>query len=242
MKIKEVVINNNILNEGWRSALAGIGLAGAIGLAGMNSIKTGVDNVTGNDVQSSTEETGSNMRNAIMFLMANPLSGKSNESILIRKAIKNGITDPIELSSFLSQIGHESAGFSKMIEDGKRSYFNRYEPTHNPKVARGLGNTKPGDGYKYRGRGFIQLTGKYNYKIAGEALGIDLVNNPHLASDVEIASRIAIWYWSTRVQPRVENYADVKRVTRTINGKLKGLDDRKKRFAEYINFFNQFEN
>ena len=60
-----------------------------------------------------------------------------------------------------------------------------------------LGNTEPGDGARYKGRGFIQITGRSNYEKAGKALGIDLVNHPEKAEDPEVAAKVAAWYWRT---------------------------------------------
>lgn len=94
-----------------------------------------------------------------------------------------------------------------------------------------MGNDSPGDGFKYRGRGYIQLTGKESYLEASKALGLDLVNKPDLAADPDNASRIAVWYWKTNVQPIAPE--NVARATRIINGGYNGLEDRKSRFAEW---------
>ncbi len=59
-----------------------------------------------------------------------------------------------------------------------------------------LGNTQPGDGYRYRGRGPIQLTGRSNYEAAGQALGVDLVNHPELAANPDVGFKVATWYWN----------------------------------------------
>jgi putative chitinase len=75
---------------------------------------------------------------------------------------------------------------------GKRGigYFNRYEPgTHSGKL---LGNTQPGDGYKYRGRGYAQLTGRWNYGAWSDQLGINLIKNPGLAATPDIAAQVII--------------------------------------------------
>ena len=94
-----------------------------------------------------------------------------------------------------------------------------------------LGNTEPGDGYRYRGRGYIQLTGRANYTADGRALGLDLVNQPELASEPEHAERIAVRFWQTRVQTVEGANTDVKKAGGIINkGSAtrtpKGLEDR----------------
>ena len=162
------------------------------------------------------------------------ITGSELESLLRNEAIKAGITG-IELAQFLAQMKHESWNFEKMEEHEKfHGYFNRYDPKHKPAKARVLGNTHPGDGKKFRGRGFIQLTGRYNYKKFGELLGLDLVSKPDLAADPHIAVKIAIAYWDKRVKPNVEDFSNTRAVTRQINSALRGLDRRKNNFQQYL--------
>jgi predicted chitinase len=130
-------------------------------------------------------------------------------------------------------MAHETMNFQRMEEVGGANTFRKYDPKYAPRKAKILGNTKAGDGERYKGRGFIQLTGRYNYKRAGEALGIPLEKNPELAADPEIAAQVAIWFWKLRVQPRVDNFKDVKAVTKPINPGLRGLADRKEKFQAY---------
>lgn len=75
-----------------------------------------------------------------------------------------------------------------ITEKGARAYFNKYEP--GTKIGKNLGNTKPGDGYRFRGRGYVQLTGRTNYERMGKILGIDLAGNPDLALEPAIAANI----------------------------------------------------
>lgn len=155
-------------------------------------------------------------------------------TVLLQAAQRSGIKGK-ELAQFMAQMEHESWDFERMHEVPRgRNYFNRYDIKHSPRIARELGNVKPGDGYKYRGRGFIQLTGRTNYEMAGRYLGIDLVNQPDLASQPKIAAQIAVYYWMTRVRPNVSDYADTKNVTRYINPGLKGLQDREQNFINYM--------
>lgn len=131
-----------------------------------------------------------------------------------------------ELSQFLAQCAHESLNFKFMKELGDANYFKRYDIRHAPERAKRLGNLQPGDGEKYHGRGFIQLTGRDNYRRAGKALGLSLEKHPELVERPDIAAKVAVWFWKNRVQPRVSDYSNTKAVTKPINSGLKALDDR----------------
>lgn len=155
------------------------------------------------------------------------------EDLVQRVAIKAGIRGN-ELAQFMAQTKHESADFSRMKEMGGANYFaQRYDPRMSPKTAKILGNTKPGDGVRYHGRGFIQITGRDNYRMAGEALGLPLEQHPELAAKPEVAAKIAVWYWKTRVKPKVANFNDTSAVTRLINPAMRGLKDRFANFKQY---------
>lgn len=151
------------------------------------------------------------------------------ENILKQEAEKQGITG-VELVQLLAQAAHETMGYTRLEELGKRSYFRRYDPYHYPTRARRLGNTKRGDGERYKGRGFLQITGRYNYRIVGEAIGEPLEEKPELLLNPEIAAKASVWYWKERVQPRVQNFHDVKKSTKPINPGLKGLRNRQDQF------------
>lgn len=163
---------------------------------------------------------------------ASPLNPKAQP--LITAAKQAGIQG-LELAQFLAQMEHESWDFKKMAEvPNTKNYFRRYEPKHAPRQARSLGNVHPGDGERYKGRGYIQLTGRNNYTMAAQALGLDLVNNPQLAARPDIAAKIAVWYWTTRVRPYVKDFRDTTTVTKYINPGLKGLQDRQQNFQNYL--------
>ncbi|MEW6735838.1 MAG: glycoside hydrolase family 19 protein, partial [Acidobacteriota bacterium] len=89
-----------------------------------------------------------------------------------------------------------------------------------------LGNIKPGDGRRYKGRGPIQLTGRSNYRAAGQALGIDLESNPERAADLDVGFRIAGWYWRTRGLNEFADQGNFDEITRRINGGLNGKASR----------------
>lgn len=97
---------------------------------------------------------------------------------------------------------------------------------------RDLGNLNPGDGWRFRGRGFIQITGRTHYAAAGRVLDLDLTANPDLAADPKIAARIAGWWWWDKALNRVADRGPdgLEQITRTINGGTHGLDARRRRY------------
>lgn len=155
------------------------------------------------------------------------------EKYLHDYAISQGING-VELAALMAQCSHESAGFTKFVEDGSLDYFRKYDIRYNRANAKVLGNTKPGDGYLYRGRGYIHLTGRDNYRIFGKKIGQPLEEQPDLAADPKLAAQIAVAYWKSRVQGRVNDFENIKAVTKPINKGLKGIADRLRRFKEYM--------
>jgi putative chitinase len=134
-----------------------------------------------------------------------------------------GILDSFgRLAHAMAQIGHESDGFRAMEEYASGA---AYEGRAN------LGNTQPGDGVRYKGRGPIQITGRANYRKYGRLLGIDLEGRPTLASAPSIGMMVSCAYWADRNLNAFADRGDVEGLTRAINGGLNGLADRKARLA-----------
>lgn len=99
------------------------------------------------------------------------------------------IQDVRQIAYILATVWHETAHtFQPISERGSRDYFNKYE--HVTRVGKRLGNTKSGDGYLLRGRGYVQITGRNNYQILGEQIGVDLIANPELALQPDISYKI----------------------------------------------------
>lgn len=160
------------------------------------------------------------------------LGDKESRDLLAKEALAQGIKGK-ELAAFLAQCSHESGGFRYLSEiwgpsTAQRGYEGR----------RDLGNLQKGDGYLYRGRGFIQLTGRSNYRAAGAALGMPLEKNPDLVEQPGIAAKTAVYFWKANVQPKVSNWDDVNSITKVINGGYNGLDDRKMRYAAFKQSMN----
>jgi putative chitinase len=167
-----------------------------------------------------------------------------------------GIDTPVELAHFLSQCGHESAGFKVVNENlnysakGLLGIFKKYFPSQAlaesyqrkpEKIANrvyasrmGNGDEASGEGFKFRGRGFIQLTGKQNYTAFGKSIGVDIAANPDLvATKYPLLS--AAWFFSKNCLAKCKDASDasVLAVTKCVNGGTIGLADRQKHFKEY---------
>lgn len=166
-----------------------------------------------------------------------PISATAERALELLKHAKEAGIRGLELSQFMAQAAHESAGFRRLTEVGDRGYFRKYDPKHNPRLAERLGNLYAGDGERFKGRGFLQLTGRDNYRKAGEALGLPLEQYPDMVSRPDIAAKTSIWYWKTRVRPDVDNWRDTHAVTREINGGLNGIHDRVSMFQKFRNIF-----
>ena len=125
------------------------------------------------------------------------------------------------VAAFTAQIGHES-GQLKYVKEiwGPTVAQSRYEGRAD------LGNTEPGDGSKYRGRGLIQITGRANYKACGDALGLDLINQPELLEKPQHACMSAAWFWATQGLCTLADEGKFETITRRINGGLNGLAER----------------
>jgi putative chitinase len=122
------------------------------------------------------------------------------------------------MAHFIAQIGHETASFRYAEEIASGS---AYEGRSD------LGNTQPGDGKRFKGRGLIQLTGRANYTAYSKDSGVDYVAKPELvASDPFVGVDVACWFWNKNGINKLADKDDVKAVTKRINGGYNGLDDR----------------
>lgn len=129
------------------------------------------------------------------------------------------------IAAFLAQVAHESAEFKYMEEVwGPTPQQLKYEPPS--QSAARLGNTQAGDGFRYRGRGPVQITGRENYRLCGQALGVDLVAKPELLCTPEYAFRSACWYWTKRKLNSLADAGDFSGITQRINGGYNGLESR----------------
>lgn len=127
------------------------------------------------------------------------------------------INTPLRQAAFLAQLAHESAElrYFEEIADGS-AYEGRTD----------LGNTQPGDGKRYKGRGPIQLTGRRNYRAAGAALDLPLELKPEMAAQISVGFRVAGWYWTTRKLNALADACHFEAITKSINGGYNGLAQR----------------
>jgi len=136
-----------------------------------------------------------------------------------------GVDTPLRTAAFVAQLAHESGEFRWMEEIwGPTAAQLRYEPPSD--LATKLGNTQAGDGKRFKGRGPIQITGRFNYAKFGGLLGLDLVGNPALAATPEVAFATAGLYWQRNGLNELADARDFVTITRRINGGTNGLADR----------------
>lgn len=169
---------------------------------------------------------------------------------------KYGITTPKRIAGFLAQVGHESLNLSILQEnlnysaEGLMRVWPSRFPTlsaatyyhRNPRLIAnkvysnrmGNGTEDSGDGWKYRGRGLKQLTGKDNYRRASAALGVDLVENPDLLLTPQYAVLSATWFWHANGLNAIADTGTIEAMTRKINGGLIGIEDRKARYSRAL--------
>ena len=193
----------------------------------------------------------------------NKLKGHIPDSVIAMlpdTMAKFELNTPLRLAHFLAQAGHESGGFKAVNENlnygskGLLSIFKKYFPTlesaqpyaRKPEMIAnkvyggrmGNGPESSGDGYKYRGRGPIQLTGKDNYRAFAKDMFEDwenLFDNPDwVTSDRDFALMSAIWFWNKNKLNVQADAGDIKLMTKKINGGYIGLEDRIKHYNEAI--------
>lgn len=137
------------------------------------------------------------------------------------------IDTPLRQAAFLAQIGHESGQLVYVREiwgptPAQKSYEGRMD----------LGNTEPGDGHKYLGRGFIQITGRANYQKLSEDLNTDFISNPQLIEQPEHAAMSAGWFWNEHNLNELADKEQFIIITRRINGGTNGLAARQALYAK----------
>lgn len=195
-----------------------------------------------------------------MIMDLSKLKGHIPDAVFphLQKAFdKFAINTPLRVAHFLAQVMHESNNFKALTEnlnysaDGLKKIFPKYFPDNladsyarqPEKIANrvyanrmGNGDEASGEGFKFRGRGYIQLTGKNNYTSFGKSIGEDLVANPDKVATPEYGVLSAAWFWNSNgLNALADGGATVEvvtKITKRVNGGTIGLDDRKKHFDE----------
>ena len=169
---------------------------------------------------------------------------------------KYDINTPERQAAFIGQCAHESGNFKTLEENlnYKPEALMRVWPSrfpdlatamkyaHNPEMIAnkvyggrmGNGVEETGDGWKYHGRGLIQLTGKENYANCGSGIGVDLLSNPNLLNTPEYAALSAGWFWNKKGLNALADAGDFETMTKRINGGTLGLEDRKAKIAKAL--------
>lgn len=154
--------------------------------------------------------TGATLERATAFL-----------PVIERAALDFDINSNQRMAAFLAQVGHESGGLHWLTELwGPTAAQERYEGRAD------LGNTQPGDGFKYRGRGLIQITGRDNYAKVSDALATDFLGDPDQLAQPEYAVRSAMWFWQSHGLNELADAGQFEKITRIINGGLNGEEER----------------
>lgn len=164
---------------------------------------------------------------------------------------KYGISTTRRQAAFLGQCMHESNNFRVLEEDLDYSaaglmrvwpsrfpdydvaekYEHLPEKIANKVYAGKMGNTEEGDGWKYHGRGVIQLTGKDNYLFCGSSIGLDITSHPELLLEPKFAALSAGWFWNKKNLNPLADIGDYKEMTHRINGGMNGYDSRVEKIA-----------
>ena len=157
------------------------------------------------------------------------------------------------IAAFIAQVGHESGHLTRLVENLnysadalRRNWPSRFSVelassvAHKPEqianIAYGnrMDNATAGDGWKYRGRGLIQITGRNNYRTCGEALGLDFIAQPELLEKPQHASMSAAWFWATNGLNTLADAGKFYAITQRINGGQNGAPDRQALYARAL--------
>jgi predicted chitinase len=155
-----------------------------------------------------------------------PIANVRTNWPLIESALERETIDSIPCRiAAIATVAVETGSFLPIKERGGPAYFTKmYEGRAD------LGNTEPGDGAKFKGRGYIQITGRLNYTNYGRAIGVDLAENPDLALDPAVAAHVLALYFRQKNIPQLATLAKWESVRKRVNGGLNGWA----RFLEYV--------
>lgn len=214
---------------------------------------SGAVQATGKAIQQSTVGKGVT---AVATAVKNEWKSGDRKNALVAEMDAQGITNKNERAMLMAQVDHESNGFRAGEESFSYRSADRIAAVSKTAAKKGMpaieaamkqgpeavaelmyggrmGNKDPGDGYKYRGRGSIQITGRDNYKKLGEKLGLDLENNPDLLQDPAIAAKASVQWWKDSGAGAKARSGDVRGTTQIVNGGQNGIAHRDQLYAKY---------
>lgn len=153
---------------------------------------------------------------------------------------KYQINNWLRISAFLARLSHECLDFTTYEELWNNNPTQqKYDISSGSKLSLSLGNTTKGDGFKYRGRGALQLTGKLNYKKYSTFKNTDFVGNPDLLKEYPYNIDVAGWYWFNNNLNFFADKGDLKTIVLRINGGLNGYDDTKIRYVKLLKWLKE---
>jgi len=224
---EQEVIADDATEKGY-----GINESTSAGLSGQSQSSPAVRNNDGNNTPQNNEDNSavSNASNSEKIEECGNIKLKEPPQVVIQAMRKWGITTPLQKAHFLAQCAHESGNFIYTKEIwGPSATQQRYEGRKD------LGNLQAGDGFRYAGRGYIQLTGRANYSQFRKGVSDDVVENSTLVEKKYVAET-ACWFWRTRKLNEAavdDSMGTLKYITKRINGGYNGLEDRKQKFCGY---------
>ncbi len=153
---------------------------------------------------------------------------------LLRESMSYSVPRMLEIFGVGNHSAKVTAAEAPGLKNNERALSERVYGLGNPRKARELGNTEPGDGFRYRGNGVLQTTGRDAHRRMGEKCGLDFEGNPDLVTLSEHALKPALQEWSDGNLNRFADMNDIRTITKTINGGLNGFSDRKAFFAKIL--------
>lgn len=210
----------------------GINESTSAGLSGQSQSSPAIRNNDGNNTPQNSEDdsAASNASNSEKIEECGNVKLKEPPQVVIDAMRKWGIKTPLQKAHFLAQCAHESGNFIYTKEIwGPSATQQRYEGRKD------LGNLQAGDGFRYAGRGYIQLTGRANYTQFRKGVSDDVVGNSTLVEKKYVAET-ACWFWRTRKLNEAaidDSIGTLKTITKRINGGYNGFEDRKQKFCGY---------
>jgi putative chitinase len=167
----------------------------------------------------------------VLKLVCPQLQNPAHFLLPLNEAFRRGeMTTDLRQAMFIAQAAHETCEFKFFREVwGPTPAQKRYEFNEQ------LGNDRLGDGFRYRGRGFFQLTGRRNYSLYGFALGLPLEDYPDMVEDLVIGGQVAGMYWEKHKLNALADKRDIAKVTLAINGGMNGYPQRQVYYARALN-------